>query len=191
MTARKPQIVVAYDFSESSELALQHSLNLGLESGERNFHFIVVVDSKKGLGLRPNETVNYQYTEEVQELATKHIEDALTKLDRGGEVSMIVHVRIGDPVKEILSVAKEVGASLIMLGSHGRKGVERVLLGSVSERVVREALCPVLVTRERTYADVNLSKIIEVPRDPTEFVPATRHHINTGVPTRPSAWVLY
>jgi nucleotide-binding universal stress UspA family protein len=187
----KPQILVAFDFSDSAELALQHALNLAMESVDRDFHFVVAVDPRKGLSILPKQDVNYEYTEEIQGLATSHIASALERLDRGGEISMIVHVRIGDAKTEILDIAKDVGASLILLGSHGRKGVERVLLGSVSEHVVREAKCPVLVVRERGYHDVRRSKIIEVPRDTEEYVPPTRYHHNSGVPTRPTAWVLY
>jgi nucleotide-binding universal stress UspA family protein len=186
-----PQILVAFDFSETSELALQHALNLAFESPPRDFHFLVALEPRKGLGLRANEVIDYQYTEEVQAIATKHIGNAIAKLDRGGEVSMLVHVRIGDPVTEILSLAEEVGASLILVGSHGRQGVERMLLGSVSERVVREALCPVMVARERTYENVRRSKIIDAPNDEPEYVPPHRYHHDSGAPIRPKAWALY
>jgi hypothetical protein len=103
----------------------------------------------------------------------------------------MVHVRIGDPVTEILRLAEEIGASLILVGSHGRQGVQRVLLGSVSERVVREALCPVTVARARTYENVRRSQITEVPQDEEEYVAPHRYHYDSGVPTRPKAWALY
>jgi nucleotide-binding universal stress UspA family protein len=56
-------------------------------------------------------------------------------------------VRIGDPAREIASLAQECGAELIVVPSHGRTGAARVLIGSVAERVVRHAHCPVLVLR--------------------------------------------
>ena len=55
----------------------------------------------------------------------------------------------GAPATEICRVAKEGGHDLIVIGTHGRTGVARFLLGSVAERVVREAPCPVLVARPR------------------------------------------
>jgi universal stress protein A len=55
----------------------------------------------------------------------------------------------GEPVTDILSVADEVNADLIVMGTHGRSGVSRVLLGSIAERVLHEANCPVLLVRER------------------------------------------
>lgn len=57
-------------------------------------------------------------------------------------------VRTGHPDREIIAAAKEVGADLIVLGSHGRTGVEHVILGSVAEKVLRKAHCPVLVVKE-------------------------------------------
>ena len=59
-----------------------------------------------------------------------------------------LHVLFGDPGHEIVDLASEIGAELIIMPSHGRRGVKRVLLGSVAERVARLAECPVLVLRE-------------------------------------------
>ncbi len=146
MTTTRPQILVAFDFSESSELALQHSLNLSFDGPERDFHFIVAIDARKGLGLRPKEVVDFKYTEEIQALATEYITNAIAKLDRGGEVSMIVHVRIGDPVAVILEIAEEIGASLVLLGSHGRRGLA-LLMGSTANGVMHGSSCDVLAVR--------------------------------------------
>jgi len=57
-------------------------------------------------------------------------------------------VRFGKPFDEITRGAKDFGASLIVLATHGHTGLKRVYLGSVAERVVRHAHCPVLVVRE-------------------------------------------
>jgi universal stress protein A len=54
---------------------------------------------------------------------------------------------IGEPTLEIVKAAKEWPADLIVIGSHGRSGFSRILLGSVAEAVIREAPCPVLVVR--------------------------------------------
>ena len=54
---------------------------------------------------------------------------------------------VGSPATEIVRAAKEWSADMIVLGSHGRKGVQRALLGSVAESVMRHAGCPVLVVR--------------------------------------------
>ncbi len=186
------QILVAYDFSECSELALQHALNLALDKEEREFHFLVALDPHKGLGLRADEVVNYEYAQEVQELAQERISTALNNLKRAGEVTLLIHVRIGDPKKLILELAEEIGASLIILGSHGRTGVKRLVMGSVSEKVVREAQCPVTVARTRGYAEVRRAQVIEVERpDQDQYVAPHRFHYNTGFPTHDKVWALY
>jgi len=53
----------------------------------------------------------------------------------------------GEPVTEILGVAEEINADLIVMGTHGRTGLERLLMGSVAEQVLRRAACPVLTVR--------------------------------------------
>jgi len=58
-----------------------------------------------------------------------------------------VEVRFGDPGHEITDYAGEIGADLIVLPSHGRRGISHLLIGSVAERVVRLAHCPVLVLK--------------------------------------------
>jgi nucleotide-binding universal stress UspA family protein len=82
-------------------------------------------------------------------------QEARTKLDEqvqrvgktGGEVAE-VHTRLGRPDAEIVGLADELGAGLIVLGSRGLGPLRRALMGSVSDSVVRHARCPVLVVRE-------------------------------------------
>lgn len=66
----------------------------------------------------------------------------------------------GDPAAVILKVAEEIGADLIVLGTHGRTGLRRLLMGSVAEQVVRKAPCPVLTLRTpvQTRAEVQLGQ---------------------------------
>ena len=59
--------------------------------------------------------------------------------------------RRGDPADEILAVAQEKNCDLIVIGTHGRTGLKRVLMGSVAEKIVRNAECPVLTIRTRNY----------------------------------------
>src|SRR5678815_2257626 len=74
-----------------------------------------------------------------------------------------VHVRIGKPAQEILGLAKEVGADLIIMGSKGLTGVERFVLGSVAEKVAREAGCTVEIARAKSYDFVELLEVSDVP----------------------------
>ena len=77
------------------------------------------------------------------------LEAALVKRFSGRQYEGIkVEVRIGDPGAEIVKVATDLKAGLIVMPSHGRTGLKHLLLGSVAERVVRTATCPVLVIRK-------------------------------------------
>jgi nucleotide-binding universal stress UspA family protein len=77
------------------------------------------------------------------------LEAALLKRYSGPPYAGInVEVRIGDPGVEIAKLATELKAGLIVMSSHGRTGLKHLLLGSVAERVVRTATCPVLVLRK-------------------------------------------
>ena len=63
-----------------------------------------------------------------------------------------VACRSGDPGKEIVKYAKEVNANMIVMSSHGRTGLARLFLGSVAERVLRLANCPVLILRSANHS---------------------------------------
>jgi nucleotide-binding universal stress UspA family protein len=78
--------------------------------------------------------------------AKKAIEEVLAEI---GDLALRTEtlVRNGSPADEIIAAAEEIGATLIVLGSRGMGSVRSVLLGSVSERVLHNAYCPVLVVR--------------------------------------------
>ena len=59
-------------------------------------------------------------------------------------------MQVGVPFEEIVKIAEEERADMIVMGTHGRGGLNRMLLGSVAERVIRLAPCPVLTVREAT-----------------------------------------
>ncbi len=63
-----------------------------------------------------------------------------------GDIAYRMITRVGDPTSEILRAAKELDVDLVVMATHGRKGVWRVALGSVAEKVVRGSTCPVLTT---------------------------------------------
>ena len=83
---------------------------------------------------------NQQRKDKVKDFLAK-------KLGEMGYQDVKIDVEIGDPSTEIIDYAKTNGVDLIVMPSHGRKGVSRFLLGSVTERVVRLAPCPVLVLK--------------------------------------------
>lgn len=87
------------------------------------------------------------------EEAGQILQEAHAYLSQHGVVPKTLH-RVGDPAETILSVAKEAEAELIVLGSHGRTGLQRYLLGSVSEKVLTHAPCSILIARETAHARI-------------------------------------
>lgn len=80
---------------------------------------------------------------------SEHAADALRKeLDARGAAGLQIVIRFGDPGREIAQYAEQVDAGLIIVSSHGQSALKHLLIGSVAERVVRLAHCPVLVLRE-------------------------------------------
>jgi nucleotide-binding universal stress UspA family protein len=85
---------------------------------------------------------------EIREKAEKTLEEAVKQVEEAGGTVAQAHLRSGDPDDEILRFCDEQGGfGLIVMGSRGLTRIKRVVMGSVSESVVRHAHCPVLVAR--------------------------------------------
>ena len=87
---------------------------------------------------------------------------------RAADVKIEVVMRVGNVVREILAQARATRADLVVIGSHGRGGVQRLVLGSVAEKVVRQVTCPVLTVRRgvhRTRRNRSPFKTILCPTD--------------------------
>jgi nucleotide-binding universal stress UspA family protein len=78
--------------------------------------------------------------------AEEHLQDIVERLAKDG-VTATPFIRVGNPVDEINRFGDEEKVSLIVMGTHGRTGLQHLLIGSVTERVVRTAICPVLTVR--------------------------------------------
>jgi nucleotide-binding universal stress UspA family protein len=186
-------VVVAYDFSESADLALARAVDLGCRAPNHVLHFLTVLDAHHGLHLEPDEVVDYRYAERVQELLATRLHALFAGRGADAEVHFFVHARIGQPTEEILGLAEEVGAELIIVGSHGRTGLRRLLLGSVSEAVARGARCAVMVARTAGYPQVQLETVTDAPAD-HHRARALAHrytYVNGRAQTRPAEWPLY
>lgn len=145
------RILVAIDGSETSELAFDAALQLARESGAQ-LQTLYVVDNPlmayDASGYDPT-ILRAAFVEEGEKL----LADALARMkhDNVAGVPRMVDVDpTGEDIAErIRLTAAEFDADLMVLGTHGRRGFRRLLLGSVAERVVRSAHCPVLLVPGR------------------------------------------
>jgi nucleotide-binding universal stress UspA family protein len=137
-------VLVAFDFSDTSKTALTYGRNLARAFGGR-LHVIHIADVI-------STSAAQFYPEGPGDPEAKAIGLALNQLKTvlAGEDAADARpaVRVAsDPALAIVDYAKELHADLIVIGTHGRTGVSRLLMGSVAEHVVRTAPCPVLVVR--------------------------------------------
>ena len=134
-------VVVATDGSESVERAVDVGIDLAGRFGA-DVHALSIVDAGE-VDSSPE-----QLREELRTALETHAEGALSKIqDRAGP-GITTAVREGRPAPKICTYAREVGADLIVTGTRGRHGENRLLLGSVAERVVRTSPVPVLTVRQ-------------------------------------------
>jgi nucleotide-binding universal stress UspA family protein len=96
--------------------------------------------------------VDVRLFEEQRRQAERDMQAARERAEAGG-ITVDAEVRGGAPAREILAAARTGGVDLIVLGTHGRGGVEHLLLGSVAEKVLRKAACPVLIVPATADAD--------------------------------------
>ncbi len=137
MKAKK--ILFATDFSEHSEEARQFATSLARDSGA----MLLIVHA---VDYRPDRGLN-GYIEESE--ATTYARRQLNEtVPADPEVGYAQKLLNGVPGSEIVWCAEEEGVDLIVIGSHGRTGLMRMLLGSVAEAVVRRAKCPVLTVKQ-------------------------------------------
>jgi nucleotide-binding universal stress UspA family protein len=134
-------IVAPYDFSEDAERSLDFAL--AVASQPSDLHVIHVVEPIVVTEpiILPEFLSDEVRARQVDAEFRKHHGDA-----KYSEIHF--DIRFGNPGIQIVEVADELKAGLIVMSSHGRTGLRHLLIGSVAERVVRHAKCPVLVLRQ-------------------------------------------
>lgn len=192
MSNTHSQVVVGYDFSHSGHAALYRAIALAARAPFHVLHFACIIDRHAQLPGHPHDgRVDYAYTERVQQALTDVIVQELRVADIERRVHFCVHVRIGKPAEELLALARDVGADLIIIGSKGLTGALRLVLGSVSEKIVREAGCTVEVARPKAYDYVELASVIEVEPHHTYVPPHRYSYGDHRLEMRPDEWPLY
>ena len=137
----KDRIVVPIDFSDESFAAIDTALEIA--NALSGIHAIHVLGE-----LSPAEPGEIWGTID-HDTRSRHATQALRERLTGPNYGNIqIEIAFGDPARGIAEFAEEIGAELIIMPSHGRSGIGRLLIGSVAERTVRLAHCPVLVLRE-------------------------------------------
>jgi nucleotide-binding universal stress UspA family protein len=140
------KVLFATDFSEGSSHALPYAVDLAKRYGARLYLVHVIYDVTKTAGWYvPHVSLDEVY-KDIEKSARVELEKSFIDEMRGFDNIEYAVLR-GTPYEEIMRFAVENRIDLIVLGTHGRKGIDRVLFGSTAEQVVRNAPCPVLSVR--------------------------------------------
>jgi nucleotide-binding universal stress UspA family protein len=135
------RILLPTDGSDAGNRAVDQALGLAAETGA-TVHLLFVLEDIPYAPEMMDDTVEAQ----LREIGEAAIEEIRGSADEAG-VEVVEALRDGAPHSAILEYAADTGADLIVMGTHGRSGLDRYLLGSVTERVVRTADVPVLTVR--------------------------------------------
>ncbi|GAB3693011.1 universal stress protein [Halorubrum pallidum] len=143
------RILIPTDGSDVAEAAVDHALDLA-EKYDAEVHALYVVDIDSvnlSLGTEQVDRLRQGRFGEMEELKERADEATGTVAERGEErgIEVVEHISGGRPHKLIGEYAEDHDVDLIVMGSHGRAGVRRALLGSVTERTLRSTHVPVLV----------------------------------------------
>ncbi|MXR40582.1 universal stress protein [Halobaculum sp. WSA2] len=136
-------VLVPTDGSPGVTPAVEHALTLASALGA-TVHVLSVVDTSS-----PElETLAATSAEAGEGAATDAIDDVVSRAEAHGVAEVVRHLEHGHPATEILECVDESDADAVVMGTVGRRGTERVLLGSVAERTVRSAPVPVITVRD-------------------------------------------
>jgi nucleotide-binding universal stress UspA family protein len=141
------KLLLATDLSEASSSATEQAFDLAARLGAA---LLVVSVIDPGSLLMPGG----RFRARVDQVRERREQQAQALVERGREMGIDVSFLVwtGDPGDQIVSAAEAERVDMVLVGSHGRGAVGRLFLGSVSEHVVRNAPCPVLVVRPRESA---------------------------------------
>ena len=148
MSIKLKKILCPTDFSENSEHALKYALALATLSQAKLqlFHVVEPISYPRSTELFEPVLDEVELTMKMEAAYQKQLEDQVTALKE--EYSKITGKLVtGNTFLEIIQVARDDAVDMIVMGTHGRTGLAHVLIGSVAERVVREAPCPVLTVK--------------------------------------------
>ena len=155
------KILLATDGSTEAELAARTAADLSQKTNSE-LHVIHVLDvAKVGLSMSvlyadaidpegvelPDPVMEEELEERAKQGGREVLEEEVQRVRSAGGTVAQSHLLMGEVEREIVHLAEDLGAGLIVMGSRGRRGMRRALMGSVSDSVVRHAHCPVMVVR--------------------------------------------
>jgi nucleotide-binding universal stress UspA family protein len=146
------KILVTTDMSDYSLAAVEYASSLGLLYNSTMYLLHLQDETPPVFRLQGVDVDPHQFRQRAEEDAQRELEDFAAKrvtLD----LKFIPVVRSGSPAEEIKRFGEEEGIDLIVIATHGRTGLQHIVLGSVAEKVVRGSSVPVLAVKPRTFRE--------------------------------------
>ena len=152
------KILLATDGSSEAELATQTAVDLARMS-DSELHVVYVEDyssiallyteatDQEGVAPMWDPILEEDLERSSEQRSREQLDAEVERVRSAGGTVAQAHLMMGEVAREIVHLAEDLRAGLIVMGSRGRGGVRRALMGSVSDSVVRHAHCPVMVTR--------------------------------------------
>jgi nucleotide-binding universal stress UspA family protein len=166
--ARKYKIVVGFDFDVDGDLALDTALDQVAKNAAAEVHAIFV--DRPGRE-RSDLSPSMRTLSALQQMEARARERIAEARSRHPDVSfgrVVTHYRVGDASIHIVRLASDLDADCIVVGTHDRRGLDRLMQGSVSEDVVHSATCPVIVARPKKHQRGGVSDPPQNPAGPTQ-----------------------
>lgn len=141
------KILVTLDFSEFGNLALPYGVALAQRFGAKLYACHVI-----DLPPTPVYGETVVDVQGIQQRMRDYADEQLEKLIGGYNVDWRALIGMGNPAEEVANLAEDVGADLVIAATHGRSGLQRLLLGSVTEQLMHTLTCPILVVRDFSFS---------------------------------------
>jgi nucleotide-binding universal stress UspA family protein len=160
------KILVATDFGEASDVALAYGRELAAPFGA-TLHVLHVAQDIyiNAFGAENYAAMAPQLQGDLEEGARKQLDELLVDSDRSGPPTTRAVLTSSSPAFAIVDYANDNGIDLIVMGTHGRGALAHLVMGSVAERVVRLAPCPVLTVRHPEHDFIRPDALVTVARE--------------------------
>jgi nucleotide-binding universal stress UspA family protein len=144
------KILYPTDFSEPSKLALDYAVEYAKQFNASLEILHVMFDETQVVSFYLPQVTMQTLSADIEQGAEKQIEEFCKSQTQLEGVDYSCKLLKGTPFIEIIKRAKEIDADMIVIGTHGRTGMDHVLFGSTAEKVARKAPCPVFIVRPGT-----------------------------------------
>jgi len=144
------KILYPTDFSDPSGFAFEYACEMAKNFGAELEIVHIIVDETQIVSFYLPQSTSLLLAEDLEKGAKKQLEDFTAKYSEElAGIKYTTEIIKGVPFVEIIKAAKDKNVDLIVIGTHGRSGIEHVLFGSTAEKVVRKAPCPVFTVRAK------------------------------------------